>query len=334
MKGPLAMHGEILSEAPWLAINDNYAEFVRSGLITISTGSFVRTDSKSSHEGTSVVLSSDGQEQVINNVAAIVLATGFEAVGSLSFLPKEVLMTLGYDPKCTSLPLALDLHSTIHHDVPDLGFVGFYRGPFWGVMEMQSRFLGKLWTGDEKAMRVLASHVSNVPQLRNCYYETPKQLSQFPMGDYVYIMESFKEIMDIESAGEARKGIVIPARYTTVAQSKEMQQQSAEALAVVGNLLHQSRNNHKFVAKAIFRSLQGDWQLNRSLISSISTYPSGTFRGTARFFPRYPDPEYDAEYLYLEEGDFETENGMKFRANRRWGRSISSWHLSGTLQNH
>jgi hypothetical protein len=318
MNNPLAMRGEVLTEAPWLAISDNYAEFVRSGSIKVSTGRLVHFDPKTPYQGLSVVLSSDNQQQIIEDVAAVVLATGFEATGSLNFLPEDVLQILDYDPKCAPLPLTLDLNSTVHHDIPDLGFVGFYRGPFWGVMEMQARLLGKLWTGDEQATTALAAHVSDVPKLRKIYYETPKELAQFPMGDYTYIMESFKDILGIAGVGEARNGPVLPARYTTCSQSENMHQQSKEALSIVKQVLDDSDNNGKFVARAIFRSLQGDWKLNRSLISSISTYPSGTFHGIARLSPRYPNPEYDAEYLYLEEGDFETETGMKFRANRRY----------------
>jgi len=319
---PIAMQGEILKEAPWLTISDTYFDFIRSGNISLSTGRFVRFSPKDSYRGTSVVVSSNNKEQEIDDVAAIVLATGFEATDSLKFLPNDVLEHLNYDANCSPFPLNLDLHSTVHHDIPDLGFVGFYRGPFWGVMEMQARFLGQLWTGEERVTKALASHVSNVAELRKCYYDNPQELAQFPMGDYVYIMENFKEIMGVDSAGDTRKGPVLPARYTLPNHDsemcQEMRQESMKALSIVQKVYEDSHLNRKFVARAIFRSLQGDWRLNRSLISSISTYPSGTFNGIAKFFPRHAAAESDTEYLYLEEGDFETEKGMKFQANRRY----------------
>lgn len=315
--GSLAMQEDVLSEAPWITISDAYAEFVRSGQITVYNGRVVQLDAAKSSQGGSVVVSSGDGEQVIDDIAAIILATGFEATDSLNFLPDDVLKTLNFDPKCPALPLVLHLNSTVHHDIPDLGFVGFYRGPFWGVMEMQARLLGKLWTGDEKATSALKSRISNIPDLRKCFYDNPKQLAQFPMGDYTYLMESFKEILNLESTGEARRGPVLPARYTFPDPDGSPPKESLTALSIVNNVLSDSAHHGKFVARAIFRSLQGDWNLKRSLISSISTYPSGTFHGTAKFFPRFPDAEYDAEYLYLEEGDFETEQGLKFRANRR-----------------
>jgi hypothetical protein len=311
----LAMRGDILNEAPWLAISDTYAEFVRSGRIITTSGRVVSF----SNDNSSVVISSESREQVVDDIAAVVLATGFEATNSLSFLEEDVLQTLGYDPNCSPLPLVLDMHSTVYHGIPDLGFVGFYRGPFWGVIEMQARFLGKLWTGDEKATQALQAHVSRIPELRKYYYDTPQELAQFPMGDYTYLADSFSEILGIEIKGEPRQGPVLPARYLSPNASDEAQKQSLEALSAVSSIYSDSSQNRKFVARAIFRSLQGDWTLQRSLISSIATYPSGTFRGSAKFFPRAPTaPEYDAEYLYFEEGDFETENGLKFRANRRY----------------
>jgi len=315
----LAMRGDILNEAPWLTISDTYAEFVRSGRIIANSGRVVSFNNDDSSQSAFVVISSGVGEQVVDDIAAVVLATGFEATNSLSFLAEDVLQTLGYDPNCSPLPLVLDMHSTIHHDIPDLGFAGFYRGPFWGVIEMQARFLGKLWTGDERATQALHSYISPIPELRKCHYNAPQELAQFPMGDYTYLMDSFSKILGIEIKGEPRQGPVLPARYLSSNASDEAQKQSLEALFAISRVYADSSQNRKFVARAIFRSLQGDWSLQRSLISSIATYPSGTFRGNAKFFPRAPiEAEYDAEYLYFEEGDFETENGLKFRANRRY----------------
>ena len=315
----LSMKGDILHEAPWLVITETYAEFVRSGRIIPCIGRVVGLNGDTFSQSASIAVSDGSPEKVIDNVSAVVLATGFDATGSLSFLPEDVLEVLSYDPNCPPLPLALEVHSTVHHEMPDLGFIGFYRGPFWGVIEMQARYLGKLWTGDEKATKALQTHTSPIPELRKCYYDTPKQFAQFPMGDYTYLMESFREILGIEIKGDPHQGPVLPARYLVPNASDKARKQSLESLSAVGRVYQDSNEQSKFVARAIFRSLQGDWWLQRSLTSSISTYPSGTFRGIAKFFPRYPTaPEYSFEHLYFEEGDFETETGLKFRANRRY----------------
>jgi hypothetical protein len=44
----------------------------------------------------------------------------------------------------------LNVNGVLGREEPTLGFVGFYRSPYWGVMEMQARFLGKYWEGNSK----------------------------------------------------------------------------------------------------------------------------------------------------------------------------------------
>ena len=71
--------------------------------------------------------------------------------------------------------------------------------------------------------------------------------------------------------------------------------------------------------KAIFASLKGKWQLIRHITSKISSYPSGTFEGTALLEERSPsDDAYNAEYLYIEEGFFKTNRDLSFSASRRY----------------
>ena len=85
----------------------------------------------------------------------------------------------------------------------------------------------------------------------------------------------------------------------------------------------------------IFDALKGSWKLFRNLDSVLSTYPSGTLHGIATFAKRPPtDNIYDAEYLYSENGDFITQQGLTMRATRqyvyRYSRStdaISVWFV-------
>jgi hypothetical protein len=180
------------SEPPLLGISDNYLEFARSGDIKIIEGKvFRQLDSKDD----TIIVEHNGQEGVISNVAAVIFATGFDAVPSLDFLPEELLKTLDLDPTGDVLPLALNVHAVVSRKFPSLGFVGFYRSPYWGVMEMQAKYLGKLWSGDAKAEKVLAEDKTMDYML--ALRRDPRR-AQFPMGDYAYLMESFSEILDIK----------------------------------------------------------------------------------------------------------------------------------------
>lgn len=69
----------------------------------------------------------------------------------------------------------------------------------------------------------------------------------------------------------------------------------------------------------IFESLKGSWRLKRSLNSVLSGFPSGIFEGTATFSTRTPTAHSVAsEFLYAEQGELKTENGLSLKANRKY----------------
>ncbi|TVY68634.1 Dimethylaniline monooxygenase [N-oxide-forming], partial [Lachnellula suecica] len=310
----LALQGEARSNPPWLAVSDGYLEFVRSKKIEVMRGKVV--------SGSAATLQIKDGENVstAEDVAAVILATGFDATPSLDFLPKEMLETLKFDPNSDAFPLALNVHSSVNKEIPSLGFVGFYRSPYWGVMEMQARYLSKLWSGDAKAAEALATDTTLQSMLE---LRTHPRRAQFPMGDYAYLMESFSTIMDIKRSepegSTGRTGLVLPARYLPDSASDSERMEASNALEVIDNTITASAKSGKYVARAAFRAMQGDWNLERTITSRIDTYPSGTLLGKAYFKPRYPtDDGFDMEYLYLESGDFSAANGLTFRAKRSY----------------
>jgi hypothetical protein len=314
----LAMQGDVRFRPPWLTVSDQYNEFVRSGKIRTYKGKVV---SPLQNRDCALALKDGYEDRAILDVATVVFATGFDAAPSLDFIPKDILKDLKFDPTSDKFPLALNVHSTVSRDYPSLGFVGFYRSPYWGVMEMQARFLGKLWSGDSKAAEALAEdktmHITL--KLRN----NPRA-AQFPMGDYAYLMESFSEILGIrrtepEGTSEtARTGIVQPSRYIYDTASEAQKKEASSALSIIDQIFSDSATTGKYVPRAIFRAMQGIWNLERVIESRRSDYPSGTLSGVAYFHPRVPtDDTFDMEYLYREKGDFISGQGFTFSATRR-----------------
>ena len=96
-------------------------------------------------------------------------------------------------------------------------------------------------------------------------------------------------------------------------------------------------NEHEMglTPRAVFREMQGAWTLRRVLRSAMPTYPSGTFYGKAFLTPRVPtETGYDAELLYLEEGQLITDAGLRLTGSRRYvyryqaaSDSISAWFV-------
>ncbi|KAJ5382589.1 FAD-dependent pyridine nucleotide-disulfide oxidoreductase [Penicillium concentricum] len=287
-------------QPPWVAIGNDYAEFVRCGAIQTSMGRVTSIHSDPDTKQASVQYEGpDGATKTIENVAAIIMATGFTPYKSLSLLPDEVLATLEYSKTDPFSPLILDKGGTVRSEIPDVGFVGFYRGPYWGVMEMQARFLGKLWSGENNsAICETDDQKQSLRSLRLAHPDLAR--GQFPMADYVGLMESFAMDLDISRSGlqtgDNRSGPAVPARYLygDIPTDTEVERTlSALRDALVPN--HEVAQ--KAAALAIFRALHGTWKFSKQTAGGTRRETSGTLA----FYPRYPtSPVYDREYVFVE----------------------------------
>jgi hypothetical protein len=297
-------------QPPWVAIGNDYAEFVRAGTIQAAMGRVISVQSNHDTKLASVeYILSNGNSVTIDNVAAIVMATGFMPYKSLSLLPEDVLSALEYSTEDPFSPLILDKGGTVRSEIPDIGFVGFYRGPYWGVMEMQARYLGKLWCGKDET--VVCQMDDQREGLRSLRWADPHLArGQFPMADYVGLMESFARDLGIERSilsGDSRSGPVVPARYlygTGTRRSnrdEDLGISNKEAVRTLDDLRDSLAHHHdaaqKAAASAIFRALHGSWRSTK-LTSSSNASESEGFTGNLIFYPRYPtSPVYDREYL-------------------------------------
>ncbi|KAI1491821.1 hypothetical protein F5X96DRAFT_678109 [Biscogniauxia mediterranea] len=293
--------GALLDEPPYLAMSQHYLDFVREGLIHVHRG---RLTSLSS---TTATVTSDGATQEISDIAAVVLATGFDPSPSLSFLPPAVLETLSHSPAVPDLPLALAFHGTHHPALPTLGFVGYYRSPYWGVMEMQARFVARLWgDSDSQLLRnALADDDDSIARALALREDKPRR-SQFPMGDYPFLMDAFAQALGMRieplwdgdhaaatatATGGGKLDALTPSRYVPADASAQDRAHAERNLRALRETLGSGGEGTRFVAGAVFRSLLGTWRLSRSIRSRLPSHPSGRFEGTARFLLRRGTPD-------------------------------------------
>ncbi|KAL2820774.1 hypothetical protein BJX63DRAFT_284173 [Aspergillus granulosus] len=303
-------NGKESTQPPWVGIADYYAEFVRSGAIKLDSGR-ARSVTRSASSWTIHVETPDGHRP-LTNVAAIVMATGFSPSRSLSFLDKDVLRTLEHSEQDHFLPLILDGFSSSHADIPDLGFVGFYKGVFWGPAELQAQSLAQRWNPTDAKDGTTpvddgdagAAERDMVRAFRN--FQPANLRGQFPLGDYVGLMESLARRL-----GRARKplakeipedaqplGPVVPVRYhfDRDVHTRESQQARGEVDTTMDalrrTLTADSERARMCTAVAIFRALHGQWSF------TIESGQGVKASGTATFHPRYPSsPGYEREYL-------------------------------------
>ncbi|KAL2796066.1 hypothetical protein BJX66DRAFT_144651 [Aspergillus keveii] len=300
------MEGNESTRAPWVAIADYYAEFVRSRAIRLEAGHARSITGFPS--GCTIDIETPDGSKPLTDVAAVVMATGFSPSESLSFLGDDVLRVLEHSEKDHFLPLILDGFSSSHSDIPDLGFVGFYRGAFWGPAELQAQILAQRWsqTGSEEVPTPAENEVEKakeretVRNFRNLY---PTNLrGQFPLGDYVGLMESLarqlrrpRQPVSKNFPADAQPlGPVVPVRYHLENDHMAQEQADTTMEALRHTLTADSKRARMCTAAAIFRALHGQWRFTRER-QGLET------SGIATFHPRYPSsPGYEREYLCTE----------------------------------
>lgn len=337
-----AKHDGQNPQPTFVAIGNDYAEFVRSKAISPTVGRVHAIHDSGSGQASVDITLPDGQTTSLDNVAAIITATGFTPHPSLSFLPDDILSVLEYSATDSYIPLVLDSRGSMHSHIPRLGFVGFYKGPYWGAMEMQARSLGQAWSTrtstDETEAEQKRKERASIRVFRNADPRLCR--AQLPMGDYTGLMESFARELRIPRAqlvdsNPEKHGPVVPARYA-FNPSKEQQVETTKTLADLRVTLicspgpgpSPNYNQNQALAVAVFRGLHGTWAFTRTYRDRGIQTPR-TVSGKISFHPRWPsDPVYEREYFCE---DFENSPGGTHPMGEYNSRSEYAYSLSQQL---
>ncbi|KAJ4344762.1 uncharacterized protein N0V89_012506 [Didymosphaeria variabile] len=325
----------------YTGVTDMYAEFVRDGTIVPINGRVVNITQGASKDFSLEVAAqgpwANANEPTshLGDVTGVVEATGFQS--HLNYLSEDVKQALEYDPDSHRVPFLLSHGSVFNEKVPNIAFVGFYEGPYWGVMSMQAKIIAQRWdhkTSPNTAFDTLDT--SDALSVRQAIKDGKLDVPQFWMADYVGLMEEFAQRVGLQRDDSAlgAGGPLFPARYQDEAEERT---EAAAAVCEVAEVLQRSEKEGLFVAAAAFRGMQGTWTLRRKVGSRLPSMPNGVFEGTAHFNPRTPtDTIYSAEYLYIEDGTLTMSNGMKFPATRRYvyryeesNDTVTAWFVDG-----
>lgn len=150
-------------------VNDAFLDRLEEGKISVERTEIQSINGNCLHLENGVDITAD----------ALLFATGYRT--SLPFLDPQTLDQCGFSPDDPLQPLLL-LHTIFPPTIPHLFFVGMYRGPFMGVIELQARNVcmtisGKIPLPTEEEMR------EGLAQELAIREKSPRP--QFPHSDYV-----------------------------------------------------------------------------------------------------------------------------------------------------
>ncbi|KAH8146434.1 uncharacterized protein LAJ45_09627 [Morchella importuna] len=340
-----------MNQMPWVAISDSYGSFVREGAIKTVLGRVAAMD------GNTVKLEQgeDYSETEITDADTVILATGYHPASSLmNILPEDIYTAL----TSSSTPIPEDpnfapliLYNLCLHPVfqQTAGFAGMYKGPYFGIIEMQGRWLAALFSGEVSwpSTEDMTTAITDLAAARTKRIDSAETTfrPQWAAPDYIGVVNDIRERLSIPSAPSATSffpNTMIPAHFAPASSHAE----ATKALSDLQSLLVPPTPITKFTAAAVFRGLQGHWSLSRRITSRNSAFPSGTFTGTADFRPREatftsllqhtptgptcttanlthtPLPKTPGgecvEYLYNETGTFLTDTGFTMTGARSY----------------
>jgi len=347
-----------MSSPPWVTISDTYANFMKEKKAEIVIGHVTGADIASDAKIT-LTLTPNSPVETITEVDVIISCTGYTP--SLDkFLSPDILHAMDYstasslNSDLTFLPAILSQQMFLcstglpHPATTTIGFVGMYKGPYFGVIELQARYLAALFAGevewpeqetlskDAEAMR----SIRRSRERERVENDSNRERNQWSWGDYMGAMKGLAEQLGVvngtpfstnnSSASPSKSEIdpIIPAHFS----GQNMNQGALESVHSLRETLDSS-----FLSVSVFRALHGSWKVHRRIVSHLADVPGGVFEGTANFLPRRSE-EYDYEYLYSELGTFTLSNNpeMKLDARKKYiyryeedREVVSVWFVQG-----
>ena len=194
-----------IATAPLTVVTTNdFLQHVGDGRVSVKRSKAFAFDEKG-------VLYSDGSRE---DVDAVVICTGYSS--SLPFLSQDVLDALEFDP-CDQLQPVL-LHKQIFHPrLPGLAFVGYYRGPYFPIMELHGRWVARVAAG-ELPLPSAAEMNAGVESERRIRNRRPRP--QFPHSDFVRLADGLAREIGVFPEGDAAAPLIDRIKFGPMVSSQ------------------------------------------------------------------------------------------------------------------
>jgi dimethylaniline monooxygenase (N-oxide forming) len=167
-------------EPPKVSISDTYVENVCENKIQVKQGETLHfTESGLCFKDNSFV-----------NVDAVIFCTGFLA--SLDFFNEKIKRILEFDESDQFQPVLLH-KCTFHPNLKNIAFVGMYRGPYFGVIELQARWAARVFSSKVN-LTSNEDMKAGIDDQRNIRNKLPR--AQFPHS-YVELANSIAKELNL-----------------------------------------------------------------------------------------------------------------------------------------
>lgn len=265
-------------QPPTAAISDFFLDLVSNGSIQVVRGRLegitddgngikVSRQTKGPNGSDSIVQ----EEEIVSGVNHLICCTGYtpnlesccgtenEEDGDSNNSNSSILETIHYDADNAS-PMTTYLE-TLHPDLPNLAFVGMYRGPYMGAVELQARLAAEHLSGKNllsKETLEKGLETSNV--IRN-----PLLRPQFPRFDYVGYLDSLAGSLSSDqqsqfpTENQSVGDIVIPAFYQADKDLSKMAQ------AQLQNEVEKGQSGIHLPG-VVASALVGNWSFERDIV--------------------------------------------------------------------
>jgi len=159
-----------------VCISEGYLACVKSGLIDVRKGLVRVTTTARNGCRAPVAVFSDGSEAEFD---LVICATGYRA--HLPFICPEISLQVQFEPTDLLQPLIL-YESVFPPKISNLAFVGMYRGPYLAAIELQAKWVARVFSGKLPlpSRKEMEREIAREEGIR---LQRPRP--QFPRADYV-----------------------------------------------------------------------------------------------------------------------------------------------------
>ncbi len=198
----LAVSSGEYTSYPFVVISDAYLDQVEAGRVAIYDNRVVGLEEEE-------VLLEDGTKI---RADVVIFCTGYAT--HLPYFEESLLEEIEFEAKDQFQPLLL-YEGVFHPKLPNMAFIGMYRGPYFGIMELQSRWASMAFADKKQYYPRVDELEEGIKKERSLRELDPRP--QFPHGNYVAFADALAEKIHALPLFEKKEAMstlaIIPAQF-------------------------------------------------------------------------------------------------------------------------